>query len=137
MQKISNTLGLDVGAKRIGVAIVSDGVAIARRLPTLHHDTQIFDELTRLAESNDIAQVVVGLPRNLSGEDTAQTAEVRLFAKRVSQELDVPVIFQDEALTSHAAETQLKSEGREFEKGDIDALAAQAILTDYLEAQGI
>lgn len=137
MQKVSNTLGLDVGDKRIGVAIVSGGVAIARRLPTLHHDPLIFDELVKLSEENDIEQVVVGLPRNLSGDDTAQTTRVRQFAKRLEQELNIPVVFQDEALTSHHAEAQLATQGDRFEKGEVDALAAQAILTDYLEAQGI
>lgn len=137
MQKISNTLGLDVGDKRIGMAIVSDGLAIARSLPTLYRDSRVFDELERLCDQNKIEQIVMGLPRNMNGEDTAQTAAVRLFAKRLEQELDIPVVFQDEALTSHTAEEHMRQMGGTFKKGDVDAIAAQTILTDYLETQGV
>ena len=132
MLKKSNILGIDYGDKRVGVAIVADGVAVPRLLPTLQNDTSLLDQLKTIAEQRQIERIVVGLPRSLSGDETAQTKNVRSFAKELEAKLNLPVDFQDEALTSVGAEQTLKNGGGAYEKSDIDSLAASQILLDYI-----
>lgn len=126
----TNILSLDVGERRVGVAIASLIARLPTPLVTLDNDEHIWGKIQELRKSEGIETIVVGLPRNLSGEDTAQTQYVRDFAAHLS---DVIVVFQDEALTSRKAETELKSRGKPFAKGDIDALAATYILEDYMQ----
>ena len=128
-------LALDVGAKRIGLAIASP----IARLPAPHgviEREKVADaatEVGRIAQELGAQTVVVGLPRGLEGQETAQTTATREFATALSVKLDIPVIMQDEALTSVEAENRLKIRGKPYNKGDIDAEAAAMILDDYLK----
>lgn len=125
-------LALDVGEKRIGVAIADSAIKIAIPLQTIDVDGTEIDQINQIlgAESADI--IVVGYPRNQSGEVTAQTEYVEEFAKKLV-ELGKKIDFQDESLTSVAAEQRLKAYGGKYEKGDIDSMAASIILQDYME----
>jgi putative Holliday junction resolvase len=76
--------------------------------------------------------IVVGYPRNQQGEVTSQTEFVEAFTKKLEY-LGKKIVYQDESLTSVLAEQRLKSYGRPYTKGDIDAQAATIILQDYLE----
>lgn len=125
-------LGLDVGAARIGVATADTGVRIAIPYGHLEVDGTEIEEIARLAIANDVETIVVGYPRNQSGEATDQTAFVEAFAERLS-DLDSDVIFQDESLTSVMAEQRLQARGAAYSKGDIDSEAATIILQDYME----
>lgn len=87
--------------------------------------------LSALIDEHKITELVVGLPRGLDGQETAQTAYVRDFIGRLA-DLKLPIHLQDEALTSHHGEEQLKQQGKSYQKGDIDAQAATIILQDYL-----
>jgi putative holliday junction resolvase len=137
---VSNTTGsimaLDVGERRIGVALAGVVARLPRPLVTLTHDANIWSGLEALIEREAVSIVVVGLPRNLQGDDTLQTAFSRQFAAELAKRITVPVHLQDEALTSHKAEAELRRHGKPYTKGDIDALAATYILEDYL-AQGV
>lgn len=135
MQKKNNLLALDVGARRVGVALAADGLAMARSLPTLQHNDQLLTALKVLLETHSITAFVVGLPRNMQGEDTAQTVVVRDFVKELEAQFGLPVHYQDEALTSVQAETVLAH--TPHTKEDIDSMAAQTILNDYLEVHGL
>lgn len=139
MTTTSNYLGLDVGNKRIGVAVASAIARLPRALTTLDHTETVLNDIKTIVEQESIGTVVVGLPRNLSGEDTEQTKAVRQFAEELGTYLNLPVHLQDEALTSRAAESELQRLGKNYEKSDIDALAATVILGDYIEehTQGI
>ena len=127
-----NILALDVGGSRIGVAIAHPVARLPRPLTTIAHDGSIWSNLTRLIEDEEVGQIVVGLPRNLSGNATAQTREIEKFVDELKRNTDLPVEFQDEALTSKQAEQELSSRGHTYAKGDIDALAATYILEDFL-----
>ena len=127
-----NILALDVGERRIGVAAANTMARLARPLGTLINEETVWPELTKLVESEDVKLIVIGLPRSLDSADTAQTRYVRSFADEVAHKLVVNTVFQDEALTSRQAEAELRSRGKHFAKGDIDALAATYILDDYL-----
>lgn len=127
----NNYLALDVGDARIGVAFAHEVARLPRPLTTLKNTEAIWDELDQVIVSEGVGVVVVGLPRSLSGDDTAQTEKAKAFAKNLRERYDIPVLLQDEALTSRKAEEELMQRGY-FEKGDIDALAATYILEDYL-----
>lgn len=126
-------LALDVGEKRIGVAIGDDAVRIAMPFETIDVDGKELERTARIVVDENINTIVVGYPRNQSGEATAQTAYVEQFAKQLKG-MAPRLEFQDESLTSVLAEQQLKSYGRPYTKGDIDARAAAIILQDYLES---
>lgn len=130
-----NYLGLDIGERRTGVALADDGVRIAIPLDTL--DMVAIDFRTAIAElvvQNDITTIVIGYPRNQSGEATHQTAFVETTAETL-KDLDATIAFQDESLTSVIAEQRLKKRGQITSKEAIDAEAATIILQDYLESR--
>lgn len=128
---MSNLLALDVGEKRIGVAYASSETPIAISLTTINVDGTEIKKILDIINDKNVGVVVVGYPRNQSGEPTAQTTIIESFAKRLREYVEV--IFQDESLTSVMAEDNLRLSGRPYEKADIDALAARIILQDYLE----
>ena len=125
-------ISLDVGEKRIGVAKADTGVRIAFPLTTLEVDGSEVDSIARLAHDEQATTMVVGYPRNQQGEATTQTAFVEAFTQKLSR-LTVPIVFQDESLTSVIAEQRLVAQKKPYTKGDIDAYAATLILQDYLE----
>jgi putative Holliday junction resolvase len=90
------------------------------------------EQLARLVRKEGATQLVIGLPRGLNGQRTQQTAVVEEFGESVAQKLQLPITWQDEAVTSQKAEAELQSRGKPYAKGDIDALSAVYILEDYL-----
>jgi putative Holliday junction resolvase len=129
-------LALDIGTVRIGVARASSVARLAEPLTTLRHDDMIFDNLREICQQEDVTQLVVGLPRGLDGQTTAQTDYALDFVQKLADELKLPISLVDEALTSRQAESELLARGKQFKKGDIDALAAVYILEDYLQTTG-
>lgn len=128
-----NYLALDVGEKRIGVALADSAVRIAIAYDTIEVDGTEGEQIQKLLISEQIDTLVVGYPRNQSGEATAQTAFVEAFVERLGT-IESDVVYQDESLTSVRAEEILAARKKPFEKGEIDAIAASLILQDYLES---
>lgn len=124
-------LGIDYGAKRIGLATGDDEAKLASPLSTVGPA-----ELAEVIKhEGPFDAVVVGLPRSLDGAETAQTLAVRRFTDDVLwRKLRIEPVFQDEAGTSQVAEERLKELGKPYEKADIDAEAAAIILQDYLDS---
>ena len=126
-----NILALDVGDRRIGVALADSQIKIAVPYGYLERSDKIIQQITELMLDHDINILVIGYPRNQSGEATKQTESVEQFAKELAEiEIDADLVFQDESLSSVEAERRL---GRVKDKGEIDAEAASIILQDYLE----
>ena len=133
--KAKNFLTLDVGEKRIGLAMADSQVRIAVPFGWVANDERVMEELAEIMLRHDISLVVVGYPRNQSGEPTQQTEFVVDFVRRLSQlDINAEIAYQDESLTSVQAEQRLA--GKIKDKGDIDAEAASIILQDYLEVHG-
>lgn len=128
----SSILALDVGDARIGVARANLLARIPEAIGVVAMNDEAPAAIKALLDKHDADTIVVGLPRNMSGEETAQTAKVRAFAERLQNEIGVKVAFQDESLTSVQAETTLDEGKKAYNKGDVDALAATYILQDYL-----
>lgn len=125
-------LALDVGEKRIGVAIADSSVKIAIAYDTLDVDGKELERLARIIGYEQIDIVVVGYPRNQQGEPTKQTAFVEAFVETIA-DIAPEIVYQDESLTSVKAEEYLKRSKKPFQKAEVDALAASFILQDYLE----
>lgn len=129
-------LALDIGERRIGVALADDTVKIAIPYDTLTVDGTEVNELVHLIEREHIDIIIAGYPRNQSGEPTAQTAYTEAFIARLPEDMDAKVVYQDESVTSVQAEQWLKVQSQPYTKADIDKVAASIILQDYLEAHG-
>jgi putative Holliday junction resolvase len=123
---------LDVGERRIGVATAMTAIPIAVEWGFIEVDGQELTAIRRVIDDAHATTVIIGLPRNQQGEETAQSAYVRQFAARL-QDSSYDIVFQDESLTSVAAEQQLQAAKKPYQKGDIDARAAALIAQDYLE----
>jgi putative Holliday junction resolvase len=132
-------LALDVGKKRIGLAI-SDPLGIsAQGLPTLHR-TRIRDDLQRLhqlAQERDVALFLVGKPVHMSGDESRQSAYTADFAERLREKTGIPIAYWDERLTSLEAERVLREAKASLEqrKEAVDRLAAVLLLESYLDAR--
>lgn len=126
-------LCLDVGTQRIGVALGDSIGRIAEPLTTIHVDGQEARHLAALIEAHEVTDLVIGLPRDQAGNETAQTSVVR-HAATAWQTLGLPQHWQDESVTSILAEERLKHRKKGYTKADIDAEAAAIILQDFLEA---
>ena len=131
-QGATHVVALDVGEKRVGVAAANSIARIARPLTTLARDELFWDKLKKMVAAEGVDMIVIGLPRNLNGQETAQTAAVREFGKQLSQSVDAEIAWQDETLSSVRAEEELIARKKPYAKGDVDALAATLILEDYL-----
>jgi putative Holliday junction resolvase len=125
-------LSLDVGEKRIGVASGDSTVRIAVPIDTVEVDGTEIEKIARHIINENPSVVVIGYPRNQSGEATAQSAFVEAFSEKL-KDVAPKIVFQDESLTSVLAEERLKSYKKPYKKADIDAQAAALILQDYLE----
>lgn len=125
-------VALDVGARRIGVATAHTIARLATPLRTLEVDDSIFEHIKTLLEEQQAVALVVGLPRNLEGNETAQTTAVQGFVAELRQHIDTPVYWQDEAVTSVLSEAALQAKKGGYAKGEVDAQAAALILDDFL-----
>lgn len=119
-------LGIDFGTKRVGLAISDETAQFAREL-AIWSPEQFWTEIQSLIDSETIEVIVVGLPLNMSGEDSEKTEEARTFAERLKQTVHVPIELVDERLTSQMAE-QIAGTSK-----NIDSLAAQIFLQTYLD----
>ena len=125
-------LGLDHGEKRIGIAI-SDGLYITAQAKGhfLFKDMPSFmEELKKYIKQENIHKIVLGLPLNMNGTDSAQTRNAREFAEEKKKNVEIPIELWDERLTSKFADKLLISSGmrRDKRKKKIDGLAAQIML---------
>jgi len=131
-------LALDLGRKRIGLAL-SDPLGItAQGLPTLDRTTMRVDigTINRIASENGAASILLGLPRTLRGDEAKQAEWVRDFGARLKKRSGLPIVYWDERFTSVEAERVLKQEkGDRFSrKGQVDRLAASILLQSFLDA---
>lgn len=137
MGKSSTILAFDVGGRRIGVAIAHIPPRFAEPLTTLIQNDDLHDEVEKLIEEHRPDMLIVGYPRNMNGEPTGQTKKTKAWVNEYLTPWQLPLYWQDESLTSVAAATELHHRGKKHTKEDVDALAANIILTDFLENRKI
>lgn len=127
-------MGVDVGSVRVGIAICDPDGYIATPLVTLPA-ASAQKGLVELIEEYAAVEVVVGLPRQLSGEEGASAQMARAFANELQTLTTIPVKYEDERLTTKAASGQLSQRGvsTKEQKAMIDQIAAASILQSYLD----
>jgi putative Holliday junction resolvase len=139
MGRPGRTLGLDVGERRIGVAIADELGMIASPLTVVERRRGDLAKIQELASHRGVDRIVVGLPTGMSGREGPQAASVRAFVDEMRAAADDgPAIeFWDERLTTAVAERALRERGtrRSRAKGEVDAMAAAVILQGYLDAK--
>ncbi len=136
-------LGLDVGERRVGIAISDPTGTIVRTLPTLMRGSRKQDlaAIAALVAEHDVELIVVGEPLRLDGTVGAQARRIARYADVLAEHLSVPIISWDERFTTVAAkEILLQSRGRKKRRrargeGKVDAIAAAVILQSYLDSQ--
>jgi putative Holliday junction resolvase len=141
---MARVLALDLGERRIGVAVGDPTGTVARPVTAIVRASRQddFEAIARLVDEHEVGCVVVGLPLSLDGTEGPQARQTRRYAERLAQALNVPIEFWDERYSSVRAEEILrgKKKGRGRKKrrrarGDVDATAAAVFLQSYLDAQ--
>ena len=126
-------MALDIGTKRIGVALsdyllmLSNGHSCLMRQP----ENKALEEINKIAQNNNVKKIVIGIPLNMDGTQGAQAQDCKNFASKIT---DYEIIFEDERLTSEAAEENLRQKKIDFRKnkGLVDIESACIILEQYL-----
>lgn len=132
-------MALDIGEKRIGVAVSDPGERVASPIAVLpaNEVAQKAPSFRRLLEDWEPELLLCGLPRTLSGEEGPQAKRVRAVAERISRATGLPLEFSDERLSSREAKRSLREKGmseREM-RGKIDMIAASVFLQAWLDAR--
>lgn len=122
-------LGLDVGERRIGVAVASAIARLPEPLALIEVSDSVVEDIKEAIAKNGAGLVVIGIPRALDGGETAQSRSIREFADKIKQQIEQPIIFVDESLSSVRADEVAKS--KSFKNVSRDSLAACFILEEY------
>jgi len=134
-------MGLDIGDRRIGVALSDPGARIAQPYATIDRNKEnAIERLQSIVKENDVGVIVVGLPLNMNGSEGIQAERTRAFVNELREAIpDVDLTFRDERLTSVASENVLIESGmrREKRKKHRDRVAATLILQNYLESENL
>lgn len=136
-------MGLDIGSKTVGVAVsdqlgwTAQGVEIVR----INEDEEVFglERVVELAKQNDVVGFVIGLPKNMNNTSGPRVDAAKHYGEMLQTQIDLPIDFQDERLTTVEAQRMLIEEADASRKKRyqvIDKLAATLILQNYLDRKG-
>ncbi len=134
---VGRLLALDVGEKRVGVALSDETHTLARPLFTLTRASkqEDFARLAAVCADQQIETIIVGLPKTLRNEEGPQARRVRRYADELQAALNLPLEFWDERFSTVEAHDLMMAVGRKpSSKGETDAIAASVILQEYLDA---
>lgn len=137
---IERLVGIDYGSVRIGISLADTEVGIASPFENYNRRSAALDAeyFRRLARENRVTRFIVGLPVHLHGGESAKSTEARRFGKWLGETTGVPIEFFDERFTTTEAESLLTKAGfsKKQRKARLDKLAAQIMLSAYLESHG-
>lgn len=127
-------LGLDLGEKRVGVAISYSGI-LAQSIGTIKYQSikELLIELNKIIEKNKVELIVIGIPISFSRTENPQLIKTQNIIQKIKKVIKIPVILEDETLTSKIAQANLSHQKKS--KRDIDSESARIILESYLEKQ--
>ena len=133
-------IGLDIGTKRIGVALSDPLLITAQPFSTIDRkpEKEAIDKIAAIIKDYSVEKIVAGLPLMMNGDFGPQAQDCSDFAKKLEQKTNIDVIFIDERLTSYQAEEILKEQNVKYtkDKGKVDMIAASIILQEYLDTKG-
>jgi len=128
-----NTAALDIGLKRIGLALCLDGQTVLPQSAIMRRSRkQAAKETSEFVKEWDIGTLVVGIPRG-GGSEEEMERRIRHFVSLLELPPDIRICYQDEANSSAEAKEQMRGEIRQVRDGRIDSLAAKIILERWLE----
>ena len=132
--EVTRNLGLDIGDKRIGVALSDPQGILASPLTIIERsdDRADIDAIVNIVSQNQVGQIIVGLPLSMDGSIGEQAEKVKVFTQKLTNHTEVPIEFRDERLTTVAAK-RLMQTVRKTRKTRDDAVAAALILQSYLD----
>lgn len=137
--KSGRIIALDLGSKRVGVAVCDETQTVIRHVKTLERKgwKLFLKQIIELIADFDAKALVLGLPLETDGNESEMSLEARRLARNFSLSIDIPVFLQDERLSSFEAKGRLWEMGFDNEKvyASVDAEAAAIILEDFLEAK--
>ena len=132
-------MALDIGEKRVGIAVSDPGESVASPVSVLPADDVLANgrAFRLLIEDWEPELLLCGLPYTLAGEEGPQAARIREFAARVGKATDIPVVFADERLSSAQAKRSLREKGlsEKAMRGKVDMIAASLFLQAWLDAR--
>jgi putative Holliday junction resolvase len=138
MEVKGKVLAIDLGEKRIGLAISDETRTIAAGYEVLTRKSrrEDFERYMEIIEQQNITLVVMGLPVTLNGEEGQRASWVRDYSTELMQNITVPLQFWDERFSTKQAQASLHARGKRGKKmrERVDAVAAAFILQDYLDA---
>ena len=133
-------MGLDYGAKTVGVALSDALLLTAEPFETIFRTEEnklrkTLRRIEEIASGYEVSLIVLGLPLNMDGTDSEQTGKAREFSEILKRRTGLPVVFQDERLTTFAADEVLEESGipKKDRKQAIDRIAAALILKEYMD----
>ncbi len=135
IEKKGKLLALDVGDKRIGVAVSDPFWIVITPYTTLENNSSVFNKIKKIVEENGIEKIIVGLPLTLSGKEGEQAKKTRAFVEKLKKYVSVPVEFVDERFTTDMAEEFLRTKRKKYQKDKKkrDSIAAAFILESYIQ----
>ena len=130
-------LSIDYGAKATGLAICDPTETIVSPLAGLPTAKGLVGKILEFVQNEGIEAIVLGLPLNMDGSSGGQAEIIRAFAEKLKEHISIPLFFQDERLTTFAAEGKLveRELTRKKKRARIDALAAAEILQQFLDSK--
>jgi putative Holliday junction resolvase len=138
---MGRVLGLDVGDRRIGLALSDSGGILASPLTIIEHTTELQDieAILKISQERGAERIIVGLPRLMNGDIGPQAQKVQAFAEAIRAHTQIPIEYRDERLTTVTAQRLKQETGSRKKNRNIryDAMAAAVILQDYLEEQAV
>lgn len=132
-------IGLDIGEKRVGVAVSDPTGSVATPLVVLDAKKVLGDgrEVRRLVEDYEAELIVIGLPLSMDGSEGPQAASVRAAGARLARFLPIPIVYHDERLSSSQARRSMSAAGvsDKAKRGSIDMVAASLFLQSFLDGR--
>ncbi|MBM3707127.1 MAG: Holliday junction resolvase RuvX [Actinobacteria bacterium] len=138
-------IGIDLGEKRIGIAVTDKSNKISYPLTVIENNSNIKERILKIINEYNIGKIVIGMPYNLKGEAGHQAKIASDFVDRNLKDFNLPIVCVDERFTSKIAINTLKGTERikkksgkkksfSFKPGDTDKLSASLLLNEYLES---
>jgi putative holliday junction resolvase len=132
-------LAIDYGEKRVGLALSDPTLTIAQSLDTVVYQSRkkLITILKEIIILYNIKKIILGLPLTMKGSDSLKTVEVREFGAELENQIDIPLVFFDERLTSIQAQQIIRQFGKKPSKhrAKIDQIAARTLLQTYLDRE--
>lgn len=133
LENITRVIGIDYGSVRVGIAVSDPFLSFSLPDTVIKNTPSLLQDILTHAKEKQVSHIVVGLPRNMDGSDSAQTVATRVFAQELGQH--IPVFFWDERLSSRAVERAMLAHdaSRKTRKTHSDSQAAAFILQGFLD----